>query len=166
MVRCAVHLFLVKDGKILVEKRKNREYCNNQLDVIASHIIGNENAIDAIIRTVKMEVNIDIKKEDLKIIQVMHQKSEQYEYLLKNSFKSLSSVLNNSLFFIFCNFLLSCELLYSISSLQITFLGGIILIITLLFMDGKIIDLFLVRKLLIANQSWYLKGYKYVRRIY
>ena len=42
MVRCAVHLFLVKDGKILVEKRKNREYCNNQLDVIASHIIGNE----------------------------------------------------------------------------------------------------------------------------
>ncbi len=30
MVRCAVHLFLVKDGKILVEKRKNRDdYCNN-----------------------------------------------------------------------------------------------------------------------------------------
>ena len=25
---CAVHLFLVKDGKILVEKRKNRAYCN------------------------------------------------------------------------------------------------------------------------------------------
>ena len=49
MVRCAVHLFLVKDGKILVEKRKNREYENNQLDVIASHILGNENAVDAII---------------------------------------------------------------------------------------------------------------------
>ena len=81
MVRCAVHLFLVQDGKVLVEKRKNREYCNNQLDVIASHIIGNENAIDAIIRTAKVEVNINVKKEDLKIIQVMHQKSHPYEYI-------------------------------------------------------------------------------------
>ena len=81
MVRCAVHLFLVKDGKILVEKRKNREYENNQLDVIASHILGNENAVDAIIRTAKTEVNITVKKEDLKIIQVMHQKSDKYEYI-------------------------------------------------------------------------------------
>jgi len=81
MVRCAVHLFLIKDGKILVEKRKNRAYCNNQFDVIASHILGNENAIDAIIRTAKVEVDIDIKKEDLKIVQVMHQKSTPYEYI-------------------------------------------------------------------------------------
>ena len=81
MVRCAVHLFLIKDGKVLVEKRKNREYCDRQLDVIASHIIGNESVVDAVIRTAKVEVNIDIKKEDIKPIQVMHQKSENYEYI-------------------------------------------------------------------------------------
>lgn len=81
LVRCAVHLFLIKEGKVLVEKRKNREYGNNELDVIASHILGNESAIDAIIRTAKTEVNIDIKKEDLKIIQVMHQKCIPYEYI-------------------------------------------------------------------------------------
>ena len=81
MVRCAVHLFLIKDGKILVEKRKNREYCNNMYDVIASHILGNENVFDAIIRTAKVEVDINIKKEDLKIIQVMHLKGEPYEYI-------------------------------------------------------------------------------------
>ncbi len=81
MVRCAVHLFLVKDGKILVEKRKNREYGDKQYDVIASHILGGESAVDAIIRTAKVEVNIDVKKEDLKIVQVMHQKSTQYEYI-------------------------------------------------------------------------------------
>lgn len=81
MLRCAVHLFLLKDGKILVEKRKNREYGNNEYDVIASHIHGNENIIDAIIRTAKVEVNINIKKEDLKPIQVMHQKCERYEYI-------------------------------------------------------------------------------------
>ena len=81
LVRCAVHLFLVKDGKILVEKRKNREYGNNGYDVIASHIIGNEKIIDAVIRTAKVEVNIDVKKEDLIPIQVMHQKSNPYEYI-------------------------------------------------------------------------------------
>ena len=81
MVRCAVHLFLIKDGKILIEKRKNREYGNNEYDVIASHILGNESVIDAIIRTAKVEVNINIKKEDLKPIQVMHQKSKTYEYI-------------------------------------------------------------------------------------
>ncbi|MBP5679092.1 MAG: NUDIX domain-containing protein [Bacilli bacterium] len=81
LLRCAVHLFLIKDGKILVEKRKNREYGNHQYDVIASHILGNENVYDAMIRTAKQEVNIDIRKEDLKIVQVMHQKSESYEYI-------------------------------------------------------------------------------------
>ena len=81
LVRCAVHLFLIKDGKILVEKRKNREYGNHEYNVIASHILGNESAVDAIIRTAKTEVNIDVRKEDLKIIQVMHQKSTSYEYI-------------------------------------------------------------------------------------
>ena len=81
MVRCAVHLFLIKDGKLLVEKRKNREYHDKEYDVIASHIIGNESVIDAVIRTAKVEVNIDLKREDIKPIQVMHQKSNPYEYI-------------------------------------------------------------------------------------
>lgn len=80
-LRCAVHLFLIIDGKILVEKRKNREYCNGQYDVIASHILGGENVVDAIIRTAKTEVNIIIQKEDLEIIQVMHQNDNGLEYI-------------------------------------------------------------------------------------
>ena len=74
-------------GSLIFNKRwkstswKNREYGNNQYDVIASHILGNESTIDAVIRTAKVEVNIDIKKDNLKIIQVMHQKSEPYEYI-------------------------------------------------------------------------------------
>ncbi len=80
-LRCAVHLFLVIDGRILLEKRKNRDYCNGQYDVIASHILGGENAIDAIVRTARTEVNIVIKKEDLKIIQVMHQNDNGLEYI-------------------------------------------------------------------------------------
>lgn len=80
-LRCAVHLFLIKDNNVLVEKRFNREYCNGQYDVIASHILGGEDAISAIIRTAKTEVNIIVKPEDLKIIQVMHQNSDGIEYI-------------------------------------------------------------------------------------
>lgn len=80
-LRCAVHLFLVIDGKVLLEKRCNRNYCNGMYDVIASHILGGEDAISAIIRTAKTEVNIDLNKKDLEIIQVMHQYDEDLEYI-------------------------------------------------------------------------------------
>lgn len=97
MLRCAVHLLLINNGKVLVEKRKNREYCDGQYDLIASHILGNEDVYSAIIRTAKTEVNIEIKKEDLEIIQVMHQKSEDYEYI--NYFfvtNKYTGILNNN----------------------------------------------------------------------
>lgn len=80
-LRCAVHLFLIKDNKILIEKRCNREYCNGQYGVVASHILGGEDAVAAIIRTAKTEVDIIVKPEDLEIIQVMHHNSEGIEYI-------------------------------------------------------------------------------------
>ena len=72
-------------------------FCNGQYDVIASHILGGENAIDAIIRTAKTEVNIVIKKEDLDIVQVMHQNDNGLEYI--NYFfiaTKYSGVINNN----------------------------------------------------------------------
>ncbi|MCI9063082.1 MAG: NUDIX domain-containing protein [Clostridia bacterium] len=80
-VRCAVHLFLVKDGKFLVEKRCNREWCNGQYDVIAGHIPGGKDVVTSMIEIAKKEVNIDIKKEDLEFIQVMHDNSSNQEYI-------------------------------------------------------------------------------------
>lgn len=79
-LRCAVHLFLIKDGKFLVEKRCNREYCNGQYDIIAGHIRGEEDVISSIIKTAKEEVNITIEKEDLEFIEVMHDISNE-EYI-------------------------------------------------------------------------------------
>ena len=96
-VRCAVHLLLFQNGKVLVEKRKNREYCDGQYDLIASHILGNEDVYSAIIRTAKTEVNVDINKEDLEIIQVMHQKDGDLEYI--NYFfitDKYSGIINNN----------------------------------------------------------------------
>ena len=80
-LKCAVHLFLIKDGKVLVEKRNNRSYRNGQYDVIAGHIIGGHDVYDEMIRIAKKEVNIDIKREDLRPIQVMHHNGEVSEYI-------------------------------------------------------------------------------------
>lgn len=80
-VRCAVHLFLIKDGKFLVEKRCNREWCNGQYDVIAGHIYGKQDVVTNMIDVAKREVNINIKKEDLEFIQVMHLNSDTEEYI-------------------------------------------------------------------------------------
>ena len=80
-LRCAVHLFLVNDGKILVEKRKNRAYCNGQYDVIAGHIHGGCDVYDEMIAIAKKEVNIDVKRADLKPIQVMHHNGDGSEYI-------------------------------------------------------------------------------------
>ncbi len=80
-VRCAVHLFLMKDGYVLGELRKNREYCDGQYDVIAAHILGGVDVYDSIIRTAKKEVNIVVKREDLIPIQVMHHNGDGAEYI-------------------------------------------------------------------------------------
>jgi len=80
-LRCAVYLFLIKDGKILLEKRCNREWCNGQFDVIASHLHGNEDIYSAVVKAAKDEVNIDIDKNDLEIVQVMHRKWSGGEYI-------------------------------------------------------------------------------------
>jgi len=80
-LKCAVHLFLIKDGKVLVEKRKNRTYCDGQYDVIAGHIIGGHDVYDEMIRIAKKEVNINIKREDIKPIQVMHHNGSGSEYI-------------------------------------------------------------------------------------
>lgn len=80
-LRCAVHLFLVKDNRILVELRKNRVYCNGQYDVIAGHITGGHDVYDEMIKIAKKEVNIDVKREDLKGIQVMHHNGDGAKYI-------------------------------------------------------------------------------------
>lgn len=80
-VKCAVHLFLIKEGKFLVEKRCNREWCNGQYDIIAGHILGGQDVLTSMINIAKREVDIDLKKEDIEFIQVMHDNSSGEEYI-------------------------------------------------------------------------------------
>ena len=73
----AVHLFLVKDGKILLLRRFNTGYQDGNYSVPAGHIDGEEKATSAMIREAKEEAGIDISEKQLHMVHVMHKKSQE-----------------------------------------------------------------------------------------
>jgi 8-oxo-dGTP diphosphatase len=75
----AVHLFLIKDGKILLLRRFNTGYEDGNYSVPAGHLDGNEVVTEAMIREALEEACVQIKPEDLKVIHVMHRKKSDRE---------------------------------------------------------------------------------------
>jgi ADP-ribose pyrophosphatase YjhB (NUDIX family) len=75
----AVHLFLIKDGNILLLRRYNTGYEDGNYSVVAGYIDGNEHVYNAMIREAKEEAGINILKKNLEIIQVMHRKTKNEE---------------------------------------------------------------------------------------
>jgi len=70
--KSAVHLFLIRDGKILLLRRYNTGYEDGNYSVVAGHLNGGEKIITAAIREAKEEVGIDIQEKDVEIVQMMH----------------------------------------------------------------------------------------------
>lgn len=66
----SVHLIVVKDRKILLMKRKNTGFADGQYCTPAGKLEQGENAIQAMVREAKEELNISI--EELETVQVMN----------------------------------------------------------------------------------------------
>ncbi|MEJ2776511.1 NUDIX domain-containing protein [Sulfolobaceae archaeon RB850M] len=73
----SVHLFLLKEGKILLQLRKNTGYMDGWWSVIAGHVEARESATNAIIREAMEEAGIKLSREDLVLIHVMHRFENQ-----------------------------------------------------------------------------------------
>ena len=81
----AVHLILIEDKKILLQRRYNTGYEDGNYSIVAGHIDGNESVIKAMQREALEEAGIKIKEEDLEIVHVMHRKTpdrESIDYFL------------------------------------------------------------------------------------
>jgi ADP-ribose pyrophosphatase YjhB (NUDIX family) len=72
-----VYLYLMRDGKILLSKRENTGYEDTMWSLVAGHAEWGETAAKAMIREAKEEIDIDIKKEDLRVVHVLHRRSDR-----------------------------------------------------------------------------------------
>lgn len=66
------HLFLVRDGEILLLRRTGTDYEDGKLSVVAGHMDGAETAREAICREAAEEAGIELAPEDLAFAQVVH----------------------------------------------------------------------------------------------
>ena len=80
----AVHLFLIRDDKVLLLRRFNTGYEDGKYSVIAGHLDGDEEVKAAAIREAQEEVGIEISPLDLQVVGVMHRKStdERVDFFL------------------------------------------------------------------------------------
>ena len=70
-IYCAVHLMIIKDSKILLQRRINpNKYGYLKLGIPAGHLEENENPLEAMIREAKEELNIDLI--DFELVQIMN----------------------------------------------------------------------------------------------
>jgi 8-oxo-dGTP diphosphatase len=81
----AVHVFLIREGKVLLLRRANTGYVDGLYSVVAGHLNGGETIQDAARRETLEEVGVDISSSDLEVAAVMHRKSddERIDWFLK-----------------------------------------------------------------------------------
>lgn len=74
----AVYLVLKSedDKKILLSRRANTGYMDGYYSMVAGHLEGDEPLTVALAREAKEEANIDIDPKDLRLVHVMHLRSE------------------------------------------------------------------------------------------
>lgn len=71
----ASYLVLIKDNKILLQRRFNTGYEDGKYSMVAGHVDKGETFTQCIIREAKEEAGILLKPEDLKVVHLMHRDS-------------------------------------------------------------------------------------------
>jgi len=72
----AVHLFLIRDGQVLLLRRYNTGYEDGNYSVVAGHLDGGEEVVvAAAVREAREEAGIEIAPSDIQVVGVMHRKS-------------------------------------------------------------------------------------------
>jgi 8-oxo-dGTP pyrophosphatase MutT (NUDIX family) len=76
----AVHLFLIRDGRVLLLRRANTGYEDGSYSVPAGHLDGGEEVTVAAIREAREEIGIGLARSAVSVVGVMHQRSN-VEYI-------------------------------------------------------------------------------------
>lgn len=71
----AVHLFLVREDEVLLLLRENTGYEDGNYSVVAGHLDGGEEVVEAVIREAREEAGIELRADDVEVVGVMHRNS-------------------------------------------------------------------------------------------
>lgn len=76
----ASYILLRRNDEVLLLRRFNTGYKDGYYSLPAGHFDGAESAIDVAIREVKEEVGVTVKRDDLKLVHVLHRVAEESGY--------------------------------------------------------------------------------------
>jgi 8-oxo-dGTP pyrophosphatase MutT (NUDIX family) len=79
-LRVAVYLLLLKEEKVLLQRRYNTPWANGWYSVPAGHFDGEETLAQAMIREAKEEIGVEIHEKELTLRAVLHETSDT-EYI-------------------------------------------------------------------------------------
>jgi 8-oxo-dGTP diphosphatase len=71
----AVHVFLLRNGQMLLLRRYQTGYEDGNYSVVAGHLEGNETVVAAATREAREEVGIRFAPNDVHVVGVMHRRS-------------------------------------------------------------------------------------------
>lgn len=77
-VKVAVYLFLIKDNKVFLLRRKNTGWQDGNYGAPAGHLDPNETMTQAVIREALEEIGVKVDLKDLKMIHAMHRVKSEY----------------------------------------------------------------------------------------
>ncbi len=72
----AVHIFLLQGEEVLLLRRQNTGYEDGKLSVVAGHVEPGETVTRAALREIREEVGLALTPERLRVVGVMHRKSD------------------------------------------------------------------------------------------
>lgn len=77
----AVYLMLFDGQQVLLLKRKNTGHRDGEYSLVAGHIDGGETASEAMVREAREEVGIELERQSLEAVHVIHRNSGERIYL-------------------------------------------------------------------------------------
>ena len=77
----SVYLVIIKDNKILLSRRHNTGYFDDNYSFPSGHLDGNETLKQGMIREAKEEIGVDLEPNSLELIHVMNRKMPNDERL-------------------------------------------------------------------------------------
>jgi mutator protein MutT len=74
-----VSVLLIRGNKVFLIRRANTGWCDGDFELPCGHVDGGERVTSAAAREALEEVGVEIKREDLEVVHVMHRYGETKE---------------------------------------------------------------------------------------